>query len=293
MLKHVALLSACILIVGAGAQAAELSKLGPGGELVGKPPSDLPAPLAPGDQVKGPATVTTAAGDVILLGKDAVLEVGAPDGGVETFSLLSGWAQGEIGAGTRIQTPAGTLEGPETGRTEFYMEKLTDDRSLFRVNKGTGKVVYENFSVEVPAGNAVELTRTPGKPGVLVFQTLPGNPGDVKLIAKVSPTLDIHLNAPRATKGRIEPWREGSHTKVSSDVGSWQGGKIGIETKPTTGGGKSGSLGAGTFAIINNVTGEIEFGFIEVDFAIIERAISLTSEFALLAVSNFFGLDDL
>ena len=62
--------------------------------------------------------------------------------------------------------------------------------------------------------------------------------------------------------------------------------KLDGETKQT------GTLGPGTFAVIDNSTGVIEFAFFEVDFQIIERATSLTSEFSTLAASNFFGFEE-
>jgi hypothetical protein len=273
---------------------SELTKMeaGTGAELIGQTPGSLPVALKAGDRVRGPATITSAAEDLILIGKGSVLEVSPAREDVEYFTLVEGWAQGEASERTRIVLTVGQLIGPEAGKAEFYVESVDANRSLYRINKGQASALYSMFQVDIPEGNGIELIATPGKKDILGFKTLPENPGAAAILAKVSETLDIGLMVPRATEGRIEPWDGGKYTRISSDVGSWQGGKIGIETKPVGGGGQEGELGPGTFALINNITGEIEFGFIEVDFAIIERAISLTSEFALLAVSNFFGLED-
>ena len=114
--------------------------------------------------------------------------------------------------------------------------------------------------------------------------------GDVTVMRLLTRDLNLFLSVPKATSGTVQAVQGGRKTRVMSDPGSWKGGKLGISTQAAGAPAQTGSLGPGTFAVIDNRTGAIEFGFVEVQFQIIERAVSLTSEFTALATSNFFGV---
>jgi hypothetical protein len=277
-----------------GARAAECINQGTGCTVNGAPPSGDPMPLNAGDRVTGPCSVKTASNELLLLGSETTLVVEPAQGGVETFTVASGWVQGELGDKTVLNLSIGKLFVAEGGKAEFYAENLGSGRSLFRIAKGAGVVVFGQFRASLSGGNAMELSGSQAVKDVLEFNTLPGNREDLLITANVSDTLAVDLKIPRASMGRVEPWKNKTQTKISSDPGSWQAGQIQIQTRlgDVAESGKTGVLGPGTFAIVDNITGEfVEFGFKEIAPAVIERAISLTSEFALLAVSNFFGLD--
>lgn len=293
-MARLAVLVCAILLIGtAGAEAAELVKAGNGCTVNGQPAGSTPVMLAPGNSVKGPGTVKTASGKLLLLGAESTIVVDPAEGGVEVFSVTGGWVQGEVDDKTNLALSVGKLLVPEAGACEFYVENLGPSRSLYRINKGNATVLFGQFRAEVGAGNALELKGTPTAKDLIDFSTLPGNRGDVMIVADISATLNVDVVVPRATMGRVEPWDKNTKTRISSDPGSWQRGSIQIQTHPVGRAEQTGVLGPGTFAIVDNLTGEfVEFGFKEIAPAVIERAISLTSEFALLAVSNFFGLDD-
>ncbi len=290
MFRRLAYVPMILCLIATFASAAELTMGGEGALLNGAAVETYPAALAEGDRVEGPATVTTTLGDTIKVAKGSVLEVKPVDGETELFFLLKGFARGEIGSKTSIALPAGWLTGPADDTAAFYVETIDPDRGFFQVNEGKGLVSYGIYHVFLGARQAVELGKK-GDPDTLEFYTHQSNPGTVKIVAATRGKLELTLSVPKSTRGMLEQVEGDEWTKVSSDASSWQGGKIGIATMVDGAPGQAGSLGPGTFARINNGTGEIEFGFVEIDFAIVERAISLTSEFQLLAVSNFFGLE--
>jgi hypothetical protein len=290
MFKHLAAFALILGVLATSAAAAELTSVGEGGLLNGAATDQVPAALSAGDRVQGPATVTAAAGDTFKLAKNSVLEIKEPDGETELFFLLKGFARGEIGSKSSIALPAGWLTGPADGKAKFYVETIDPTRGFYKINEGKGLVSYGIYHVLLGERQAVELGKLP-EGGSLLFHTHQTNTGNVQIIADTAGKLELTLSVPKATMGRLEQVEAGAWTNVGSDASSWQGGKIGIATVVDDRPGQTGSLGPGTFARINNSTGEIEFGFVEIDFEIVDRAISLTSEFALLAVSNFFGLE--
>ena len=289
MFKRFAHFTVTLCLLACVASAAELTMVGEGALLNGAAAGDVPVAVKEGDRVQGPATVTTAAGDSIKVAKDSVLEVKPLDGETELFFLLKGFARGEIGNKASIALPAGWLTGPAEGKARFYVETIDPNRGFYQINEGQGLVSYGIYHVVLGARQAVELGKRKNS-DVLEFHTHQSNPGTVKIIANTRGALELTLSVPKSTTGTLEQVEAGEWTRVSADASSWQGGKIGIATMVDGRPGQAGSLGPGTFARINNATGEIEFGFVEIDFAIVERAISLTTEFAQLAVSNFFGL---
>lgn len=268
------------------ADAAELTK---GGKVNGAAPKQVPMALSAGDKVDGPATITTATGETLLVSADGVLAVKAPEKGVELFFVIKGSVRGEIGPKVQVAVPVGWLQVPEGNKAEFYAETMGKARCFVKANKGDLVVGYDKYQILLREGQGIELWTLADKPGDLCFTTHANNPGDVALLAKITGSLDVELVVPKATTGCVRQI-PGDKTRIDSDAGSWKGGKIGLRTRLSGAEGQTGTLGPGTFAVINNATGEIEMGFEEVDFQIIERAISLTSEFTALATSNFFGL---
>jgi hypothetical protein len=290
MFRRLAYVSIVLCLLASFASAAELTLVGEGALLNGAAVENVPVALVEGNRVEGPATVTTALGDTIKVARGSVLEVKPADGETELFFLLKGFARGEISSKTSIALPSGWMTGPSDERAQFYVETIDPNRAFFQINEGKGLVSYGIYHVFLSARQAVELGKK-DDPDTLEYYTHQSNPGTVKIVADTRGKLELTLSVPKSTRGMLEQVDGDEWTKVSSDASSWQGGKIGISTMVDDEPGQTGSLGPGTFARINNGTGEIEFGFVEIDFAIVERAISLTSEFQLLAVSNFFGLE--
>ena len=121
-------------------------------------------------------------------------------------------------------------------------------------------------------------------------ETFVNNASMVKVRTNITEDLHVDLIVPKATSGAIEKGPE--KTKLSSAAGSWKSGQVSLITVLEGSQKDSGSLGPGTFAVIDNVTGALVPQFEAVDFQIIKRATSLTSELSSLAVSNFFGYEE-
>jgi hypothetical protein len=132
--------------------------------------------------------------------------------------------------------------------------------------------------------HSVTLDVDPEKGGTLCFRTGQQNAGDVE-IHKSTPGGDIIASVPKATLGCFTDEPD-NKTKICDQIDSLKTAKIQIETRFAKGVNKA-AIGPGTCALIDNATGAIQVLFTAVKFEILERAISLTSEFATLAQSNF------
>lgn len=303
MSKTVVIAAVCLLLAGSVATAATLEESGSGGLLNGAAPGAVPAQLQVGDRVTGPAVVRSAAGDTLTVPSGTVIELvvpgnlpeleeGAPP--MEHFLLVRGALLGEISYATTVILPNGCyFTGPKDEKASVYVETIDATHGFFRVNEGRALVSYRDvFTAILMERQGIELFQVEKGPMDLGFRTHQSNSGSVQLFIRPG-RVEIETSLPKATSGLVTQEQGGTFTRVESDASSWQGGKIGITTRASgemDSALQTGQLGPSTYALINNETGEIQFGFIEVDFEIVERAISLTSEFSVLAVSNFFGL---
>lgn len=274
-MKRIAFLSICLTLLAAPAFTADEAK--------------APAPPKPGDRIQGPRDVKTKAGDLLKLSKGAVLEVKKPEKDVELFFIRKGTVRGAIGDKTQVAVPYGWIATGKGKRVEFFAEVTPEGRSFVKVNKGTALLASPKMKLLLQAGQGIDLWTQKEKAGPS-FSTRANNKGDVVMLMQVTDTLEIELTVPKATSGSIFQVEAGRRTRIESDASSWTGGRIAIRTRLGGAEGQTGTLGPGTFALIDNATGKIEFGFVEVDFQIIKRAINLTSGFTSLATSNFFGL---
>ncbi|MCU0726192.1 MAG: hypothetical protein MUE73_10440 [Planctomycetes bacterium] len=290
-IRTAAFLSVMVLVAGLSG-AAQLVEVGPGGKLAGAESGELPVTLAPDQQVEGPAVVEMADGSRIRLGEGGVLRMLAPEEeGREEVFVSAGSAVAEIGGTTELVLPLGRVAGPKEGRATVYVEVQGRDAVLLKVTGGRALVVqgaspYPFHHFLLTSGQSLLLTRVPGKPDAVDFDTLPYNTSVMAIIARVTSPLEIVLSAPRATIARIEQIENGAKTKVTTDPAS-QGGQMEIVTFRDGMQSQKGVLGPGTFAIIDNLTGEITFEEEEIDYGAVARTISLTSEFQVLALSNF------
>jgi hypothetical protein len=292
MSLRTAVFLAVVVFVAGPSGAAQLVELGPNGRLAGAAPGELPVTLGPEQKVEGPAVVSLADGSSIRLGEGAVLQMlPAEEEGREEVFVSAGSVVAEIGGGTELVLPLGRVAGPKEGRATAYVEVQGPEAVLVKVTGGRALVVqgvvpYPFHHFLLGAGQSVLLTRVPGKPDAVDFDTLPYNTSVIAIIARVTSPLEIVLSAPRATMARIEQIDNGSKTRVTTDPAS-QGGQMEIVTFRDGNQHQKGALGPGTFAIIDNLTGEISFEEEEIDYGALARTVSLTSEFQVLALSNF------
>ncbi len=276
------------------AVAAQVTELPPGGTIEGATP-ELPAVLAVDQKVTGPAVITADDGSVIRLKANAVLRMLLPGKeGREEFFLSSGVLTGEIRARTDLVLPVGRMVGPLEGSATVYLDAQSAESALYKVDDGRalvahGAIPYPEHHLLLSAGQSVLLLKEKARLDALKLDSLPYNTQLMVMIARVSGTVEIVLGIPRSTILLVEQIENGAKTKISSDAGS-QGGRVSIQTlvESSTGMGKSGAIGPGTFAIIDNTTGTLTFGEEEeIDYGAMIRTVSLTSEFQVLALSNF------
>lgn len=283
---------AAIFCLAGYAGAAQITELGPGGKLDGQVPGQLPVDLTAGQTVEGPAVITAADGSVARLRAESSLRLLPPtEDGREDLFLISGTVSGEIGGRTDLVLMVGRLVGPKEGHSSVYAEMKGRDAAVFKVNEGKALVVqgpspFPAHHFLLGAGQSVLLKRVPNQADAVEFDTLPYNTNLLVIIARVTTPLEIVLAAPRATIAKIEQIDNGARTKVTTDKGS-QGGQMEIVTFRDGVQHQTGRLGPGTFAIIDNLTGEISYEEEEVDYGAVARTVSLTSEFQALALSNF------
>jgi hypothetical protein len=265
-----------------------------------------PQRLTVGQEVKGPATVTgESAKDTLELRKDAVLrflgtETDEKGNKAESFFLKSGSCDANLGFFTRLATPSFWAFPEKSGtRAQFYAESFSPasggaPAGYARATEGSGLVrlllnpsAYGNLEVHLKANQGATLQRSGDRD--VRFTTDPHNEwkaGGVRMIYPLPTGLSIDLYIPKATSGSIAP-KPGmaGKTDVSNAVTSWKSGKVWIATAKGNVTLQQDGIGPGVTATIDEASGTIETGFVKVEFATLKAAVSLTSEFASLAMS--------
>jgi hypothetical protein len=187
-----------------------------------------------------------------------------------------------------VTSPAGAKDA-----VQVFVEVPKDraaSEALYRSNKGVAWVSNFKFQVGLPEQHAITLNVTGKDSDLVCYRTHQQNRGDVTVRKGVQGG-QIISSVPRATSGCSEPQEGGRKTRISNDITSFKTGKIKVETDFGEGSGHPAELGPGTYAVIDNATGAITVIFTAVEFDILDRAISLTTEFATLTQSNFADFD--
>jgi hypothetical protein len=257
--------------------------------------------LTVGQEVKGPAKITSENGkDTIDLRKDAVVRFLGTDtdeknNKAESFFLKSGACDANLGFFSRLATPSFWAFPEKSGtRSTFYAEAFPGGTGYARAAKGSGMVrLVVNpgatglLEILLTENQGLSLQRT-GERNIY-FTTDPHNEwrnGAVRMIYPLSTGLTIDLYIPKATSGAIAP-KAGiaGKTDVENKVTSWKSGRVWIATAKGGNPINADGIGPGVTATIDEASGSIETGFVKVEFASLKSAISLTSEFASLAMS--------
>lgn len=260
-----------------------------------------PERLAVNQEVTGPAVINSENGkDTITLRKDAVVRFLGTDtdekgNKAEEFYLKSGACDADLGFFARLATPAFWVFPEKSGaRAVFYAEAFPGGMGYARAARGSGLVRLQlnqgtNGSLEVNLNENQGLTLQRTGERDLRFSTDPHNEwtkGAVRLIYPLATGLTIDLYIPKATSGSIAPQAGTSgKTEVKNMVTSWKSGRIWIATAKGGAQINADGIGPGVTATIDEASGSIETGFVKVEFASLKAAISLTSEFASLAMS--------
>lgn len=262
--------------------------------------------LTAGQEVKGPVRITSENGkDTIDLRKDAVVRFLGTDtdekgNKAESFFLKSGACDASLGFFARLATPSFWAFPEKSGtRATFYAETFpgaagAPGTGYARAAKGSGLVrllvnpaSHGNLEIHLTENQGLTLQRNGDRD--IRFTTDPHNEwrnGAVRMIYPLPTGLAIDLYIPKATSGTIAP-KAGvaGKTDVENKVTSWKSGRIWIATSRGGQQINADGIGPGVTATIDESSGTIETGFVKVEFASLKAAISLTSEFASLAMS--------
>ncbi len=262
--------------------------------------------LTVGQEVKGPAKISSENGkdtiDVRAGGVVRFLGTDTDEKGnkAESFFLKGGAADASLGFFTRLATSTFWAFPEKAGtRATFYIETFPAapggvPASYARATKGSSLLrlllnpsANGNMEFQLLENQGVTVQRAGDRD--LRFSTDPHNEwqgGMVRLIYPLSTGLSIDLYIPKATSGAIRP-KAGvaGKTDVESAQSSWKSGKILISTAKGGVGKSSDGIGPGVVATIDEASGTIETGFVKLEFATLKAAVSLTSEFASLAMS--------
>lgn len=292
--------AAAVLALTAGlAEAGSLTEAsGPvtvnGNEVTVDPANPIAMKL--GDVVdtgSSTATFTTNGGDKFNLEPGSTARADGEENGVDSLFLKWGAVFATLSGTSTLGVAASwvtTAEGE--GTSEVYVEApqgRSAGEALFRSIRGGVWLRYHSFNTWLPERHAVSLEVNSAEPQYFAFRTDQQNRGTVDLVKKLGGG-EIIARIPRATSGTVEPV-DPNKTKICNDVTSLKTGKIELETKFSGRKPKQAALGAGACALIDNLTGDIALVFEAVAFEILDRAISLTSEFSTLAQSNFADVD--
>ena len=262
--------------------------------------------LTAGQEVKGPAVITTENGkDTVTLRKDAVVRFLGTDtdekgNKAESFFLKAGACDANLGFYARLATPSFWAFPEKAGtRANFYAETFagstgTQGTGYARAAKGSGLVrllvnpaAHGNLEVHLLENQGLTIQKSGERD--IRFATDPHNDwknGAVRMVYPLTTGLTVDLYIPKATSGAVGP-KQGAagKTDVENKVTSWKSGRIWIATSKGGAPINADGIGPGVTATVDEASGTIETGAVKVEFASLKAAISLTSEFASLAMS--------
>jgi len=202
--------------------------------------------------------------------------------------MSKGSATGVLSEKTLLGVAAGWVNAPQKSKTKVTVDATPGREATgasFRAVEGAATIRYRSFKMYLMPAHSITFDIDPEKPGSLAFRTGQQNASDVEIHKSALAGGDIVASVPKATFGTFSDEAD-NKTKICDDINSLKTAKIRLETRFSKGQ-NTASIGPGTCALIDNATGAIQVLFTAVKFEILERAISLTSEFATLAQSNF------
>jgi hypothetical protein len=230
-------------------------------------------------------------GDAITFERDSVaVEQETTEFGSAVF-LSRGSATATISDKTQIGTAVGWIGAPAGSRAKVLVEPaagLETTEAFVRSVEGNSWIRYgvNAYAIALPQAHSVVLDVDPKAPGSFGFRTGQQNAGEVAIHRNVGGG-QIIASVPKATSGAFTDVAGENKTKICNDINSLKTAKVRLTTRFSGKADNTAAIGPGTCAQIDNATGVIEVLFTAIKFEILERAISLTSEFGTLAQSNF------
>lgn len=288
-----------LLVIGSGAVAATVVDVNGTVQLGGAAVSGAETPL-PADgrlEVVGDgsrATVVAGNGDRIALQPGSEFYLRSVEEGREVYELKSGAFIGRLSPGTVVLLPNGTQIIVPEGTCELSVEtREGGTKTAVDVNEGRVEVKSgDQFTTAVTSRQAAVITFRSEAPRKLGVETAPDNEGDVVVLDQATPDLEIEVRVPQASRATMTAVENNTKTKIENSLDSSKEGKLGVVSRVKGEEKAKGEVAPGVFAYVVHDSGAIEFEYVEVDFAILRRAIGLTSEFSTLAVSNYTGVKD-
>jgi hypothetical protein len=202
--------------------------------------------------------------------------------------MLKGSASGTLSDRTLLGVAAGWVNAPQKAKAKVTVDATPgreNSGASFRAVDGAATIRYRSYTMYLMQAHSVTLDIDPAAPGNLAFRTGQQNAGDVEIHKSAGNGGDMVVSVPKATLGAFTD-EAGNKTKICDDINSLKTAKMKLESRFAKGT-NTASIGPGTCALIDNATGAIQVLFTAVKFEILERAISLTTEFSTLAQSNF------
>jgi hypothetical protein len=239
------------------------------------------------DAKKSGVSYRSDTGDALLIEAGSVVREEETTTVAAGLFIMKGSVTGTLSEKTQLGAAAGWMTAGKGAKAKVLVESTAgheDKEALFRAVEGGASVSYRAFTVHLPPAHSVTLDIDAAAPGTLCFRTGQQNAGEVE-IDKATTAGQILAFVPKASLGCFTD-DAGNKTRICNDINSLKTAKIRLETRfgATT---NTAAIGPGTCAVIDNATGAIELAFAAVKFEILERAITLTSEFSTLAQSNF------
>ena len=285
----------CLAGVAAGAQVSGITgSVSIDGQSVTGPSANL----APGQTLNvlgegSAANVTTANGNVLQLGPGAELTFESAGEGGEVYVLHRGWLQGTLTTGTTISNGRdGTINAGEGGTAELFIE-VKDGGNQTRVRVRGGSAQMNNgaqFETVIGAGQGATVTHRTEMPDRLGIQTDSDSRGEVKVTNHATSTLDIEIHVPQGTTASSIPDAVNNRTEIKSHEESASDGRVRIVSRLEGAEVAQEQIAPSLSAFVNHASGRITLSYVKLDWTVLARAVSLTSEFQTLAVSNFTGV---
>ncbi len=293
---------ACVAVVclmSSAALAASLTGITGSVSVDGRAVSGATAVLNPGQTVNvlgegSVAVLTTANGNKLRLGPGTELTLESTGEGGEVYVLKRGWVQGTLTTGTTISNgQQGLVTAGEGGSAELFVEvKDGGNQTRVRVRGGSAQVsTGDQFETTIGAEQGATITYRPDSaPRRLGIQTDSESAGEVKVTNRATDSLDIDIYVPAGTTASSAAIDGNTRTEIKSDIDSAKEGRVRVVSRLKGDEKASVEVAPSLSAFVNHASGEITLSYVKLDWTVLARAISLTSEFQTLAVSNFTGV---
>lgn len=207
-------------------------------------------------------SVRTASGDLVVINRGGSIHDTGGRGSIDEVYLECGPIDVEFSQRLRIGVAGWTVrcgrDGPAKARIELVRSSPSADHHEVRIRTNAGLVIASSslLEVDVESGSAVSLKQDAASAATTRFRTSQANTANV-VITKTVQRGRIEFRVPRAVSGEVSAPRNGK-TKISNDINS---NKLQSLLVGANWGSRSDlGVGAGGFAIVDDLAGDVEAG---------------------------------